>query len=176
MNNHKAPRNRNETAKELMDRLNKDPDFVQRREERERRYAEAEAIAMRASEGVLRELTEVGFPCDDVDNIVKTYCPLPPAIVSCLLKWIPQIDHDNVKEMLIRALGAAEQKFSCKVLADAYDSCSHSIGVQFAVLNTIAMTNPTDIDDFITRIAESEHIRKQLRDLGYKFKKRNGLG
>lgn len=159
------------TAEELMARLNNDPAFVLRRQQKEQRLAKARIAVEQASAGILEELTRLGYPCTSVSQIVQKYCPLPSIIADCIIRWIPKVDHDIVKEALIRALGAAEQKFSGRVLADSYDSFSHSIGVQFAVLNTIAMTHPTDIDDFISRIAESEHIRKQLKGLGYKFKK-----
>ena len=123
------------TAAELMERLNSDPAFVQRRQEKEQRLAKARIAVEQASASVLEELTRLGYPCSSVSQIVQKYCPTPDIVVDCIIKWIPNVNHDIVKEVLVRALGAAENQFSGRVLADVYDSCSHSIGVQFAVLN-----------------------------------------
>ena len=141
---------------------------IQENQARRLRFMET---ANRERADIIRDLGALGWPCDRLNDITK-YLPLSERVIDCLLQWVTRTSVDNLRESLIHILACTRQRFPGGVLVNAYKSTDH-IGVQFGVLRAIASCDLTGIDDFIDlTILPSEHLRNQLKGLGYRFRKK----
>lgn len=92
------------TADELLNELESDPQWVAKRDARERwRLARAERIG-REEESLVREIGEAGLGIDSVWDLVNTREPYPEA-VPVLLRHLKKDDyHPAIREGIARAL------------------------------------------------------------------------
>jgi len=97
---------------ELRAELAAKPEFQQRMAEKVRRRAERAVLFAKIEEPLLAELREQGVVVRSVDELRRPEnVPLPPEVVCVLLKWLPLVAHDRIKETIIRAVGAAREPF-----------------------------------------------------------------
>jgi hypothetical protein len=91
------------TAEELMAELEADPEWVARRDERERFRRRRMAGYDRAAAPLKAELAAAGF---DVESVADLYNERRhyEAAVPILLRWLPRIEHSAVKKSVVRAL------------------------------------------------------------------------
>lgn len=156
------------TAKELMDELAKDPEYLRRRAEKDERRRRRDELYDQLTKPILDTLRSHGFDASSIDDLVKEHAPLSTAAVEILLDSVEKCDNDRMCESLVRALGAAEKPFDGRVLASKYDQ-THDEGLRFAVLNTIAMARPHSISAWLDKIRQNPFLRKTLTDLGYQW-------
>ena len=86
-----------------MSQLEADPEWVARRDERERFRQRRTADYDRAAAPLKAELAEAGFEVESIADLYgerRTY----RAAVPILLRWLPRIEHSAVKESVVRAL------------------------------------------------------------------------
>jgi hypothetical protein len=95
------------TAKELMERLEKDEAYLRRRAESEKNMAERSARLRQEEEPLLAELRTVGFDLESVYDLVNTGEPYPAA-VPILMKHLYLPYSDSTKSGIARALAVPD--------------------------------------------------------------------
>ncbi len=80
-----------------------DRQLPRERLEAEQRRQKAVAENMKAAEPVVRELREAGFPVEHVADLFNRGFDYRETI-DLLLKWLPLMDNEDVKEDIVRAL------------------------------------------------------------------------
>ncbi len=154
-----------ETASEFLARLRQDPQFRKREEDTKEKLRLAKLREDRAFAPILHRLSEAGFEARSIYEVGRRFAPLAPSVVEILLSSIPTFEDDALKEMVIRQLAAAGERFDGTLLAAAYDRATHE-GLRFAVLNTIACTMPHSIDDWLRTVRRDPWADKTLSGIG----------
>jgi hypothetical protein len=111
---------------------------------------------MRKDEGVheskmLDEIETLGYTRPSIDLLHKTSTPLPPDVVSVILKWLPKIykDHIGSAEHLIRALITTEEPFNPSVIIDLFENSDYNSTLKWTMAYVISISKVTDISDYI---------------------------
>ena len=156
------------TAGELMKQLTSDPAYLQMRagKDEKRRLLEKELDAI--NRPILDRLELAGFPANSFQELIKKFAPLPESAVSILMDVLKHCAEMRVQESLIRALGAANQPFDGRPLIECFNATQNE-SLRFAILNTIALTAPHSIEDWLNEAKENQYLREKLIDLGYKW-------
>ena len=154
------------TAAELMSELEKDPAFLRRSAERQHRLDERQLKVDVALSPLIRNLNENGFPGSTLNEVVERNAPLPVNAVELLLACLPQLHEERSLESIIRTLGAASVTFDGRPLIECFQRSSDE-SVRWAVVNTIALTHPHSIDEWLNEKLRHEYWGKTLRELGF---------
>ncbi len=164
---------RRKTAAELMAELQADPTFRQWELEKERELQALEQQHARLIEPVLNRLREHSLRGNSIEEIVRNHAPLSADAIEVLLAALPKLNDDRAKESVVRALGAAGQSFDGRSLVDCFAQTQDE-RLKWAVVNTIALTNPHSIDDWLAKITDTswEETLQTLRGQGRSKKKR----
>ena len=107
------------TAKELMDRLEADPEWVARRKRKEHERQRREVGYRRAEAPLVDELRSAGYDVESAWDLVNTPGTYPPAI-PILLAHLPRPYPGPVREGIARALAVPEAKVGWSVLTRMY--------------------------------------------------------
>ncbi len=92
------------TADELMARLEADPEWVARREERHRQWRAGVEENLWAAAPLEADLRKAGVPVASVSELMDCRLEgLRPAI-PVLLRWLPRMENIDIKECIVRAL------------------------------------------------------------------------
>jgi hypothetical protein len=143
---------RREMTDELMRRLENDPVFQERRREKERKRLERQQEYNRLLEPVLGKLRGLGLSGESLQEIVRKFAPLSPDAAQVLLSALPEIEAERAQESIVRALGAAVlQRFDGRPLVECLKG-TRDEALKWAVVNTIALTHPHSIDDWLAAI------------------------
>jgi len=147
------------TAEELMDRLNSDPAFVARRQEKERLRLEREKTLRLAEAPVVKALKDVGLnveSCWDLLDTRSKYTDAIPVLLEHLNKEYP----DAIKEGIVRALAIPEARAGRSTILDLFnktsDSTHRSLKVALAVA-IVATTTDSNIDEVMNLITDPSH-------------------
>ena len=154
-----------------MAELAKDPEYVRRRAERDKKFADRQRYYDSKMKPVLDELCTAGFPGTSVQDVTAKYAPLPEPAVGILIDFLNNCDEEALQNTLVRALGAAAAPFDGRLLTDLYDQ-TWSEALRFAILNTIAMAKPHSIDEWIEAARKDDYRRQKLTDLGFRWPKK----
>lgn len=111
--------NQSITAGELMARLEADPEFVARREERRRARVQKRAALRDAERPLLEELHLLGVNVDSVRDLVNTAHPYPEAL-PILTEHLERPYPDRVRAGIARALAVRDARFAWVRLRDLY--------------------------------------------------------
>lgn len=143
------------TAEELMAQLEADPEWVARRDERERFRQRRTAGYDRAAAPLKAELAAAGFEVDSVADLYnerRNY----EAAVPILLRWLPRIEHSSVKESVVRALTVKWARpeaapVMLEELRRLRDSSDRSL--RFAVANALSEVADDSVFDEVVELA-----------------------
>ena len=108
-----------ETAAELSARLEADPAFVKREQEREKERVERSLRLRAEQEPMLAELREVGWNVSSVWDLVNTSTPYREAI-PILLKHLLMPYSDRTREGIARALAVRDARSAWPILVSEY--------------------------------------------------------
>jgi hypothetical protein len=150
------------TAAELMTELRADPAFRQRELEADLKRAHREQEYSNLLQPILSELQRRGFKGASLEEVLRAFAPLPTDAVEVLLSGFSAIDNVRVKESLVRALGAAKDSFDGQTLVACFQRTDDE-ALKWAILNTIALTSPESIDDWLAKVKDTptgETLRK----------------
>jgi len=138
------------TADELMAELEAKPEFQMRMTEKAQRRAERKALIAQIEEPLLAELRELGIDVRYVSELCQPEnVPVSPEVVSILLKWLPLVSHDRVKDAIIRAVGASREPFDGKPLVECFLADRGDESLRWPIANTMAVAKPTGIADWL---------------------------
>lgn len=157
------------TAAELMAQLNQDPDFVRRREEKERHFRALQEQLAKAERPLVAALSYVGVMVESVWDLVNTrkeYKQAIPVLIAHLERPYPW----RIREGIARALTvkyAGEDWYTALVrefrkLPDSSDPDQH--GFKWALGNAISyVANKSHYDD-LAGLAR-DRVHGQSRDM-----------
>jgi hypothetical protein len=153
------------TAAELMAELQSNSGFRKREVEQTQKRALREEQYVTLWKPYLTILKSCGFDGESVQEIVEKFAPLPPLAIDVLLSAFSELTDARLKESAVRALAAAQQPFDGRKLVSCFERASDE-GLRWAILNTIAVTRPHSIDDWLAAVQDTptgETLRKLSR-------------
>jgi hypothetical protein len=152
------------TAAELMNQLNEDPEFMRRKQERDKHFAALEKAFTEAEKPVVDALNDVvGISVKSVWELVNTATVYPnaiPVLVSHLRYQYPY----RVREAIARALTvnyAGEDAY--RALVREYKNCPESEdpaqhGFKWALGNAISVVSTgEDFDEIVELVRDKRH-------------------
>lgn len=155
------------TAAQLMAKLEADPGYRRRAAEKELVLREQEEVDRQAFKPCLDELHGLGFAGESLQILVKIYSPLPESAVRVLLSVLGQFSDPRHVESVVRALGAAAQPFDGRPLARCFESTDDE-SLKWAIANTIALSHPHSITEWLSELRKIPYWSKTLQELGFK--------
>jgi hypothetical protein len=110
------------TAKEFLKQLESDPEYMRRRAEQDRAFAELEARLKAAEMPLVRDLAKIGIEVESVYDLVNTASSYDKAI-PVLLDHLRRPYPDAIREGIARALAVrATKQIGWQILIDEYCS------------------------------------------------------
>ncbi len=97
------------SAAELMARLQHDPKYQARTQEKEQARLVRIAVNKEAAAPIVKELVAAGFPVTTVADLHNKRLDYPAAI-PILLAWLPKVDNLDVKQDIVRCLSVPYAK------------------------------------------------------------------
>lgn len=152
------------TAVELMAKLKADAEYQRRDAEREESRKERQRTYDQALEPCLKSLRSFGLHGKSIQDIIKAYSPLPDVAVSTLLSSLTTLSEPRVQETIVRALGASRKPFDGRALVRCFEATDDE-SLRWAIANTIAITHPHSINDWLLELRKSPYWNKKLSDL-----------
>jgi hypothetical protein len=116
------------TARELMAKLQADPEYVARREAQERELAERSARLRVEEEPILADLRRVGWDVESVWDLVNTSAEYREAI-PVLVKHLLLAYSDRTREGIARALAVPDAKYAWPTLVAEYRKAPMGMGI-----------------------------------------------
>lgn len=164
----KSTKEKWETAAELMARLNSDPEWVKKHEEREAQRLAAEARFRAEEEPILADLAAAGCTVNSVWDLVNTSSSYPTAI-PVLLKHLRQPYHSRIREGIARALTVREARGTparqiLDELKQQADDGSHE--VRWALANALTVAADASMTDEIEKLVNNpgyQDVQERLR-------------
>jgi hypothetical protein len=144
------------TAKQLMDRLQSDPEWVRRHEERERTFRRKHDENMRAEAPLVEELRAAGVPANSVWDLVNTRNVYPQSL-PILLDHLQRPYPDAVRDGIARALAVPSARFAWATLVGLYQQES---GKRTKCGLAVALSNIADdavIDELVALAHDPQH-------------------
>jgi hypothetical protein len=152
------------TASEIMRELSQDKAYQRKMTERECRLNELHELEDEATNTILNELHKRGFKGKSYESFVKLNAPLSGVAVEIILNALSTTSQPRTLEMLIRSLGYAGQTFDGKPLAVLFDNTNDDT-IKWVIVNTIAIINPLNIDDWVTKLTKHPYWGKVFKEL-----------
>ena len=144
------------TAAELMAKLKTDPEFQRRESEKERLRLERQQEFEKTLQPYLRSLNSHGFKGESLQEIVKKNSPLSQQAVDILLTSLGAISEPLPLESVVRALGASANPFDGRPLVRCFEATNDD-ALKWAIVNTIVLSRPHSIDDWLSDIRKSAY-------------------
>ena len=152
-------------AEDLMAELQKDPEYLRHRAERDEKFQRLRHKYAELERPILEKLRSHGYQADSIADIVKNFAPLPSVVVAVILGALDTCEDGGVCESLVRALGAAAEPFDGRPLVMLYER-TRDPNLQWVIANTIALTRPHSIDEWLRKARENPDLRSTLENLG----------
>lgn len=142
------------TAKELMKRLERNPDFVARRAKKLEEHARRAAPVLEMEKEVLSDLAQRGVEVPRLSSLGDRNGVSPDA-VDVLLAWLSRTDDPDKLVALVAPLAAAAQPFDGTDLANVFDS-TNDYTLRWTIANAIACSHPTGLSEWLeARLGDS---------------------
>jgi hypothetical protein len=141
------------SAAEFAAELKQDREYMAKQVERATRLVEAEA----AEQAAMEFLASRGYVARSLSALVQRYAPIPGDLAESLLDLLAEVDHPNVIESIVRALGAVRGSLDPSPLIRLFEQ-TESETLRWAIANTLAEARPTVAGPWILRaIRESAY-------------------
>lgn len=151
------------SAADFMQELGEDPEYMKRRAERDEAQAHRRTEISRSLEGVMEEARRAGYAVTEIDELPKTYAPLPAGLVDVLLRGLRSIGNEGAQESVVRVLAAAGVPYDGTILARLFESTDSS-SLRWAIANTFAVTSPTGVNEWLVGVL-SNHSYGSARQM-----------
>ena len=151
--NHSDSRKKKITASELMDQLQRDPVYLSRTQETERRRQESIEQHRLVAAPVVEGLNLAGFRVDSIDDLRRSGTHYSAA-VPVLLKWLPRIANEDVKESIVRALSVpwAKPTATLPLIYEFRAAPLTASGLKWAIGNALEVIADDSVFDQISEI------------------------
>lgn len=161
MTHRDRSRDRPKSAAELMEELQRDPEFAERQRQQEiDRQRSLEAYRVTAG-GVVAELASVGFEVEAVGDLRRPGTPYAAA-VPVLIRWLPRVSEAAVKEDIVRTLSVPWARDAVPVLLSEFEQTdnAHASGLCWAIGNALEVLATDEIADALIRLATDRRYGK----------------
>ncbi len=160
-------RRKSVTAKELMDRLHSDPEWVRQNAEREAKFR-AELARLDADEAPLvAELVQAGYDITSVYDLVNARWSYPEAI-GILVKHLGRAYDPKIHEGIIRALTVKEARgMPARVLLDELVNGGYAKGanMRWVLANALTVTADATLTKDLRVLMEDDEFDDVRREL-----------
>jgi len=142
------------TAAELTARLQADPEFVAKQQERERALAERVARLRAEQAPIVAELLKAGVQLHDLWDLIQRSAPYPTAI-PILLKHLRLPYSDATRETLARSLAVPDARFAWHTLVAEYIKAPMvRLGAKSGLAVALAATATDSVMDELIALAK----------------------
>lgn len=159
---------RRQTAEELMAELQSNPKYRRRMKQKQRDQQKRWKQIDDELAPVICKLNECGCQGASVGEIVRRHAPLPGDAVEILLNSLDVLRNDRAVETIVRALGATRVRFDGRPLVQKFQSTADE-AVKWAIVNTISLTKPHFINEWIEQLLMNDYWKQTLYGLGWSF-------
>jgi len=153
------------TAADLMAELQSDTRYQQEARRREQAQQARQRVLVESLTPCVTALNALGLPGDSLQEITGSSAPLGEDAVAILLESLGGVPEPRAQESIVRALAASGVAFDGRALARCFESTDDP-GLRWAIANTIALTHPHSIHDWLSELREAPYWEKTLRELG----------
>src|SRR6266850_2642509 len=143
------------TAKEFAAQLKADSTY----QATLKQQAENAARIRKVETTLMKGLSSKGYNAASLDELVRTYAPLCREIADALVESLHEVSDTNVREAIVRALGAVREQFNVRPLADLFERAD-SATLRWAIANTLAEARPTTLSDWIISAVQNPQYGK----------------
>jgi hypothetical protein len=148
------------TAKELMDQLNQDPEYIARMKRFEEEHRELIELHRRALAGVINELRVAGFAIETLDELRRSGKKYVAA-VPILLKWLPLVTVDDAKDSVVRTLSVPWARPVAAIpLIEAFREATNDRSLKWAIGNALSVVADDSVFDEIADLARNKEYGK----------------
>ncbi len=128
------------TATELMERLERDPQYVARREQADAQWHQAVEQNKLAAKPVIEDLKDAGFAIQSLDELRRSGIKYKAAI-PVLLKWLPLMENVDIKEAIVRTLSVpwAKPAAAYPLIAEFRAMSEPASGLKWTIGNALAV-------------------------------------
>jgi hypothetical protein len=160
------------TAEELMTQLRKDPEWIRRNDERQRKRQELEALLEENERPIVEELNSVGRPVTSVWELVNTTETYPEAI-PVLRRHLSRPYHPKIREGIARALAVREARGATArdILNELKRSCQQDENqFRWALANALTVAGDVTLVEEIKAIIADRRYEdlRQILELALK--------
>jgi len=170
---------REQTAKEFMDELEKDPEYRARTAEKERQWAQFTEMLRKDEEPLVRALTAAGWPenvrqCDDtrsVWDLVNTAVSYPH-LLAVLADHITRPYHFRTKEGIARALTVREARGTPvprvlleELKKEAEPKDVHESSYRWCLINALVLIGDSSMTEDVRQLMKDPRYAPVRRDL-----------
>ena len=141
------------TAEEVIAELSRDQAYLHRQQEKSRRIEKLEDEWQANFMPYLTAINRSGYQGDTLGDILSHNSPLDSTIVSVLLQAVGELHNPRDVEMVVRALAASGAPYDGTALANVFNTTDDE-SLKWACVNTIAMTSPTNLDEWMGTLSE----------------------
>ena len=154
------------TAKELMDQLMQDPDYVAKLREDERKQQQNRTNYHNAAEGVLNDLRDIGYDLETVGELVyqfgRTHTPYNDAI-PVLMRWLPQVSYISLRDDIIRTLSVPWAKpAATRLMIEQFyreeTSFASTAGLRWTVGNALEVIADDSVFEDLIKIVKNREF------------------
>ena len=145
---------RKRSAAKTAEELAADPDHQRHLAELARRMETRRAALEAELAPVLAELHRAGYTGETIRDVLNRHAPLPDDAVRILLHGLGRVEDAAARETLARAVGCARGPYPGSALTECFAS-TRDESLKFAIANTLVLSRPTGVEDWLVRAVES---------------------
>lgn len=155
------PHEKSVPASELMQRLERDPQYLARREEADAKWHRAVEQNKLAANPIIEDLKEIGFSVESIDELRRSGAKYKAA-VPVLLKWLPAIENVDIKEAIVRALSVpwAKPTAARPLIAEFHATSEPASGLKWTIGNALAVVADDDVFNEIAELVRDKRHGK----------------
>jgi len=149
------------TADELKAGLEQDPSYIARLREDDRRQEENRICYRIAAEPVLQDLRDIGYEVETIGELVEKEYPARGPYkdaVPILMKWLPKVEYDALKEDIVRTLSVPWAKDAAPFLVSEFRCAGEGRGLRWVVGNALSVVaTPAIFPDLVQLVRNREY-------------------
>jgi hypothetical protein len=144
------------TAAELMAELERDPEYVAQRRQRDDERRRKEEEYARAEAPLVKELREAGIEIASVWDLVNSPNTYPQSL-PLLLEHLQRPYPDAVREGIARAMAVPDAKFAWPILMKLYEEGAETRTKDGLAVAISAIADQQNIDEIIRLVRDDRH-------------------
>lgn len=148
------------SAAELMAELQHDPEYVAKAQQQERQQHDNAEKYSRAVAPLLEELASKGVWVNTIGELRTRDVAEYRAAVPILLRWLPQVSAENIKEDIVRTLSIPWAKPTAgPILLEEFKKADNE-GLRWAIGNGLAVAADDSLFEAIVELVEDRRYGK----------------